>query len=392
MPKKQIALVCLLIFAVAAGVIYLIDSTEPTAQSEGATKQTAMLVSVETVQRGSFTPMFTATGTVRPYDDVRLNARVNGQVLRRSKRFAPGEIVRKGTELLKIDPADYANQVELRQSELEQAQTDLEVEMGRQKIARQDLKLIGGDSLTEDQRNLVLRKPQFNAIQARIRAAKASVEQAKLNLQRTSVRAPFDAQIIAQNVSVGSQVSPGDDLGRIIGVDQYWVEVNLPVKHLKWLSFAEQQGERGSEVILTSASAWGEDAHLTGYLAQSVGALDPQSRLARVLIKIPDPLGHRSGDTDQPKPIVGGFVEAQVPGKPIEDVIQLNRDYLRSNRTVWVMAEGKLAIREVAVKLMDATYAYLSEGLADGDSVVTTNLSTVTDGVPLRTEGNSTAR
>jgi RND family efflux transporter MFP subunit len=392
MNNKKVILICGLIFALAATVIYLIYATEPTAQSEGAIKTTAMLVSVEPVARGTYRPIFVATGTVSPYEDVRLSAMVSGQVARRNANFVPGEIVKRGTELLKINPADYANQLALRQSELMQAQTDLQVEMGRQNIAKQDLQLIGDDSLTEDQKNLVLRKPQYQAIKARIKAAEASVEQAQLNLQRTSVRAPFDAQILSQNVSIGSQVSPGDDLGRIIGIEQYWVEVNLPVKQLKWLSFPRSQREQGAEVMLQSASAWGEGEQLTGYLAQPVGALDPQSRLARVLIKIPDPLGYETGNSDQPTPIIGGFVEAQLQGKPIDGVIQLDRDYLRTSNTVWVMDAGKLAIREVNIKLIDAQFAYITEGLNDGDQVVTSNISTVSEGIPLRTEGDSTGR
>lgn len=387
MSTRKIILICSLIFAVAAGVIYLIYSTEPTAQSEGATKKTAMLVSVEPVQLGTYTPRFVATGTVSPYEDIQLSARVSGQVVRRNPAFVPGEIVRQGTELLKIDPVDFRNDLELRQSELQQAQTDLEVEMGRQNIAQQDLRLIGGDSLTDDQRNLVLRKPQLSAIQARIRASEAAVQQAQLNLERTSIRAPFHAQVISQNASVGSQVGPGDNLGRLVGIDLYWVEVNLPVRNLKWLQFPRSQRERGAEVVIKSTSAWGEDEEVKGYLAQPVGALDPQSRLARVLIKIPDPLGYLSGDTDKPQPIIGGFVETYLQGRPIENVVRISRDYLRTNHTVWVMEEGKLAIKEVTVKLIDAEHAYLTEGLADGAQVVTTNISTITDGIPLRTEG-----
>jgi multidrug efflux pump subunit AcrA (membrane-fusion protein) len=66
MSTKRIVLICVLIFAVAVGIIYLIFSPEPTAQSEGATKQTAMLVSVEAVEKATYTPVFVATGTVRP--------------------------------------------------------------------------------------------------------------------------------------------------------------------------------------------------------------------------------------------------------------------------------------------------------------------------------------
>lgn len=384
MSNKKIALICGLIFLAAIIIVVLIYSSEPTAQSEGATKKSAMLVSVEQVEKGTFTPLFQATGSVTALEDIQLSAQVSGQVIRRNPAFVPGGRVKKGTELLKIDPADYKNQIELRRSELMQAQTDLEVELGRQNIAKQDLKLIGSDSLTQDQRDLVLRKPQFSAVQARITAAKAALSQAQLNLERTSIVAPFDAQIISQTASLGSQLNQGDNLGRLVGLDYYWVEVSLPVRKLKWLSFPTHHRERGAPVTIKNTSDWGEGEHRIGYLANRVGALDAQSRLARLLIEVPDPLNLKN--KDQPELLIGSFVEVEIEGNPIEQVIRLNRDYLRTNQTVWVMENEKLSIKKVKVKLMDAHYAYISEGLEDGAQVLTTNISTVTEGIPLRTE------
>ncbi len=385
MSTNKIVLYCGLIFLAAIAIVAVIFSSEPTAQAEGATKKTAMLVSVVPVEKGTFTPVFRATGTVIALEDIQLNALVSGQVIRRNPEFVPGGRVEKGTELLKIDPADFQNEIELRKSELMQAETDLEVEMGRQNIAKQDLKLIGGDSLTEDQRNLVLRKPQFSAVQARIKAAEAALSQAQLNLKRTSVVAPFDAQIISQEVSLGSQVNQGDNLGRLVGIEQYWIEVSLPVKKVKWLRFPADENETGAKVTIKNSSDWEEGDYRIGYLQNNVGALDQQSRLARLFIKAPDPLNLEN--KDQPELLIGSFVEVEVEGESIKDVVRLKRDYLRTNQTVWVMEDEKLRIEKVKVKLMDADYAYISDGLDDGAKVLTTNISTVTEGIPLRTEG-----
>lgn len=84
--------------------------------------------------------------------------------------------------------------------------------------------------------------------------------------------------------------------------------------------------------------------------------------------------------------IIGGFVEAEVQAREIEDVVRLNRDYLRTNQTVWVNEDGELSIRDVEIILTDSEYAYISSGLREGEEVVITNLSTVSEGVKLRTE------
>lgn len=313
-----------------------------------------------------------------------LSAQVGGQVIRRSPEFVPGGFVEKGSVLLQIDPSDYRNTLELRRSELLQAQTNLEMEMGRQTVAEQDLALVGGDTLSEQNRSLVLRQPQLEATRGMVKGAEAAVQQAQLDLNRTTIRAPFDAHVLMQNVTAGSLISPGDDLGRLVGTNNYWVILTLPVSRLQWLRFPASEEEQGMAVKIRNNSGWPEGTFREGYLDSRVGALDEQTRLARVVVRVPDPLAR--GNDDKPELMIGTFVEAHIPAKEISDVVRLNRDYLRSNNTVWVMEDGKLSIREAEVLLSDNEYAYIRSGLNDGEQVVTTNLSTVAEGIALRTE------
>ena len=390
MSKKRILIICALILLVAIVVTSIIFSTEPTAGSEGATKQMAMLVKVEPAEKGNFKPVIIATGTVQPVEDVNLSPLVGGEVIRRDPSFIPGGFVKKGEILLKIDPSDYRNTLELQKSNLQQAETDLNVEMGRQEVAEQDLELLGIDSLSANQRSLVLRKPQLNSVKANLKSAEASVQQAQLNLSRTTIKAPFDAHILSQNVTIGSQVTPGDNLGRLVGTDFYWINLTVPVNKIKWLRFPDNDAEKGSPVKIMSTSAWGKNEFREGYLYKQVGALDDQTRLARILVRVPDPLAKNS-EMDRPELMIGSFVEAHMTAKEIKNVVRLNRDLVRSNNTVWVMQDGELQVREVEILLSDSQYAYISEGLEDGDKVVVTNLSTVSNGIKLRTEKDSTA-
>ncbi len=391
MGNKKILWICLAILFGGILITTLIFSTEPEAKQEGATVQTAMLVDVLSVERGTFEPIIVATGTVQPVEDVILSPLVSGQVIRRDAAFTPGGFVKKNQVLLQIDPSDYRNTLELQKSELMQVQTSLETEMGRQQIAEQDLQLItddslfGGNPLSENERQLVLRKPQLNAVKANIGAAKASVDQARLNLGRTTIRAPFDAHILGRNVTQGSQVAPGDNLGRIVGTDYYWVAATVPVSKLQWLSFPESDAEKGSPVRIENRTAWTPDAYRVGFLDKQIGALDGQTRLAQVLVKVSDPLATAKDLKGSPKLMIGTFVEVKIQADFIPNVIRLDRDYIRGNQTVWIMKDKKLEIREVQIVLNDDEYAYISEGLADGEKVVISDLSTVTNGIGLRT-------
>ena len=375
----------------------LIFFTEPEAQSEGATIETAILVDVVTTEKGTYAPTIVATGTVQPVEDVILSPLVPGQIVRRDPAFTPGGFVQKGEVLLQIDPSDYRNTLELRKSELLQSETALATEMGRQQIAEQDLELINNDSLfgdnplSDNETQLVLRQPQLNAVKANIEAARASMNQAQLNLDRTTIRAPFDAHILSQNVTVGSQVSQGDDLGRIVGTDSYWVLATVPVSRLQWLKFPESGKEKGSMVRIENPSAWPSGAHREGYLDRQIGALDNQTRLARVLVRVDDPLATSDQLQGAPKLMIGTFVEVNIQADSIPNVVRLDRDLIRSNQTAWVMKDNLLEIRELDIILTDNQHAYIKSGLEDGDKVVSTNLSTVTNGVELRTRSEETS-
>lgn len=95
-----------------------------------------MLVEVTGVEQGNFRPSVVAMGNVIPSQDITLSPRVSGQVVERSANFTPGGYVEQGEVLLRIDPTDYQNALQQRRSELQQALSDLSIEMGQQEFAQ----------------------------------------------------------------------------------------------------------------------------------------------------------------------------------------------------------------------------------------------------------------
>lgn len=387
MSRTKTLLIVGAVLVAAAVLVAVILLTEPTAERSGAVRESAMLVEVTGVERGTFRPEIRATGTVLPSQEVIVSPRVAGEVVRQAGGFTPGGTVRRGEVLLQIDPADYRNALEQRRSELRQAQSDLAVEEGRQNVARQDFELLG-EEVAEANRDLVLRRPQLEAAEARVASARAAVEQAELALQRTTIRAPFDAHVLRRGATVGSQVAPGDDLGHLVATDAYWVETTVPVSVLQWIDLPEN-ASGGADVRLRNRTAWDEGVYRRGQLYRLVGALEEDTRMARVLVRVPDPRG--TGTTGAPPLILGSFVETLIEGRPLSDVVRLDRDHVRDDDTAWVMERDTLRIRDLRIVMRDAEHAYVRGGLAPGDRVVTTNLSTVVDGAPLRLEDDRAA-
>src|SRR5690606_35789994 len=159
-------------------------------------------------------------------------------------------------------------------------------------------------------------KPQLEAAQANVAAAQAAVHQAELDMERATIRAPFDAHIITRNANVGSQLAPGTALGRMVGMNEYWIAANVPVANVNWLTFAEDKGF-GSDVKIVNTTSWPAGQYRVGKLFSLVGALDEQTRLARVLISVPDPLVRRIDNDTLPPLMIGTFVEAHIQAREI---------------------------------------------------------------------------
>jgi RND family efflux transporter MFP subunit len=378
-------LLCLLILLAGAAATMFFFLTEPEAERAGATRETAMLVSVTRAERGDFRPHISVMGTVEPSRDIRLMPRVSGEIVWRAASFTPGGIVRKGEELLRIDPADYEIALRQRKSELSRAEADLALEMGRQDVARKDYELLNED-LSRENRALVLRKPQLRTARAAVEAARAAVDEAELALSRTRIKAPFDALVAARQANIGSLVGPGDPLGRLVGLENYWVAAAVPLAKLKWLRLPGEDGEDGSPAEIRNRAAWPADVFRKGRLHKLVGMLQEETRMARVLIEVPDPL---SGPPDAPPLMIGAFVEVQILGRTIPDVIRLDRDFIRSGGTLWVMEDGELSIRKVDITYRDAEFAYIRKGVEAGEQVVTSSLATVVEGAKLRIESDA---
>jgi len=270
-----------------------------------------------------------------------------------------------------------------RESELQQAIALLEIEHGRQDIAERDYRQLG-KTLEDDNRALVLREPQLRSAEAGVQSARAVLEQARLDLERARITAPFDAQILSRNVNLGSQVSTGNTLARLVGVDQYWVETTVPLDRLRWLEFSGQGADGGSSVILRHRTAWPEEQSRNGRLYRLVGELEGETRMARVLVTVDDPLAQREESAALPPLIIGSFVQCLVEGREIKNVVRIDRRLVRKDDTAWVMEGGQLEIRQLDIVFQDSEHAYVRDGLADGDQVVSTSLSSVREGASLR--------
>lgn len=372
--------------AIIAGAIMLYRHQMNTSPRVGRKRppRQARLVQVISTQRSDCTTTVTGDGVVMPAQEVTLRPQVVGKVIKLSGDLVPGGIVREGQNLLEIDRRDYDVLVRQRQSDVAKALKDLKVEQGNQAIAEQEYELLG-ESVTEEDRELVLRQPQLASAQAAHESAQAALEKARLDLSRCDIAAPFNAVVRERKVDLGATVSLNTDLVTLVGTDEAWVEVKVTVDQLKWLTIPQTTDDSGSTVRIYNRLAWGADRFRMGRILCLLGEVEKLGRLARVLVSVDDPFCLKGENSGLPQLLMGSYVSAGLEGRKLASVFEIDRSYIRENQSVWIMNdEGKLEIRPVKIGFSSAEKVFVTEGLADDEQLVVTDIAAPVQGMPLR--------
>jgi RND family efflux transporter MFP subunit len=325
-----------------------------------------------------------AMGKVRAAEEVDLTPRVRGEVTYVSRDLAPGNLVRKGQVILRIDAADYQVAVQQAEGAVKQAEASLALEEGKQALARKEYELLGKDVAAAD-RDLVLRQPQLVTARATLATARAALSRARLDLGRTSLPAPFNAIVQTQVAHLGARVTESSVLVKLVGTDAFWVELVVPVDALRWIRAPQRAGEEGDVVKIFDPAAAGNGAHRVGRIFRLAADLEDKGRMAKVLVRVEDPLALAPSSAGQPRLIIGSYVRAEIAGAEIASAAVLDRRLIRDGRSVWVMGAGDtLEVRPVEIVFGNAREVYVTGGLKAGERVVTTDLATPVPGLVLK--------
>ena len=319
-----------------------------------------------------------------PAQQVTLRPQVAGKVVKLSPDVVPGGIVRQGQNLLAIDRRDYDVLVRQRQYDVARAERDLKVEQGNRAIAEQEYELLG-EAVAEEDRELVLREPQLASAQAAHESAKAVLEKAQLDLSRCDITAPFNAVVRERRIDLGATVSLNTDLVTLVGTDEAWVEVKVGIDQLKWLTIPRTVGDSGSSVKIYNKLAWGEDRFRTGCVVCLLGELEKLGQLTRVLVAVDDPFCLKPKNSDLPQLLMGSYVSAEIEGRKLTSVFEIDRSHLRENQSVWIMNEdGRLEIRPVEIAFSGPERVSITAGLANNEKLVVTDIAAPVKNMPLR--------
>ncbi|UCG48795.1 MAG: efflux RND transporter periplasmic adaptor subunit [Phycisphaerales bacterium] len=381
------AIKIVLALAIIGGAIFLYRHQIRTSPRAGRKKPPAQakLVQVIPVRKDDCLTTVIADGIVMPAQQVSLRPQVTGQIVELSADVVPGGIVKAGQNLMRIDHRDYQILVQQRQYDVARAEKDFKVEQGNQAVAQQEYELLG-EVISEEDRELVLRKPQLASAEAAVASARAAQQKAELDLARCDIMAPFNAIIKEKLIDLGATVSLSTNLVTLIGTDEAWIEVKVWADKLKWLTIPRRNGDSGSSVKIYNTLAWGKDRFRMGRVLCLAGELETQGRLTRLLVAVDDPFCLKPENRDLPQLLMGSYISAEIQGRTLNSGFPIEVPHLRENGTaVWIMDDaGRLEVRPVQIAFRGPDRVYVTEGLTENEQLVVTDIAAPVPGMPLR--------
>jgi len=379
--KLLISLICLGIVGVGYLVMAGLKASAPEAKKRQP-RAMQVLVDIEPLIMANAGVRVEGMGLVVAAREVKLKAQVSGQVVEIAVNFLEGQHVAAGTVLAQIEADDYELQLAQAQSTLELREAELELEMGFQRVAGREWQLLGESSdILAESSSLALREPQLKQAQAMQRSAQSAVDRARLDLSRTEIAVPFNAQVLEKSVEVGSLAGIGGDVAHVVSTDSFYVRVSIPVNRVPVLEIP------GGEALVSISGA---ESPMTGRIISLLGDLDPNGRMARVLVEVRDPLGLEAQNAGRAKLLLGAYVTVDLVGHPMPNTFLIPRETLRNDDHVWLRRpDATLEIRSVSVLWKNRDTVVIGEGLAAGEQLITSSLSFAADGMAVTVAGEA---
>ncbi|MBK1878840.1 efflux RND transporter periplasmic adaptor subunit [Pelagicoccus mobilis] len=305
-------------------------------------KEVVISVVVNEASPQTVTPVVQTFGTTQSYYSTLVSSQVGGEIIEMSPDFEVGNSLAKGDWLVKINPADFEANLASRRAALANAITALAEEETRSLLAKEDW-LSAGKALSQAT-DLTLRKPQLAAAKAAVQSAKSAVAQAELDLERTTIVAPFDAIVDKRTASLGDVVSRGAGLGSILARERIQVRVPITPSQAARLRLPHF-GENNDPLSATLTSPTIPNAEWEASIGRVEPLIDPRNQSVYLVGDIEDPFENQRAFLP-----VGAFVNVSISAEPINEVFTFREAAVVEDAFVWVVSpDSTLAKQEIDI-------------------------------------------
>ena len=372
----------------------------------------AVKVRAMKVPRLDVVPRSSGYGRVAPARHWEAVAEVSGQVIWIAEELRDGRVVQAGSELLRIENANY---------KLIQAQTEAQLQAAETKrmsaeqaltLARKNLSLLQKDykrqqqlaekgtisktTLESTERQVLAGRTQvdshqsaLNLLNAENQALLAQRDAAALDLQRTTITAPFDVRITHVNIGTDQYANKGQLLFTADGLEVAEVEAQFSVGILRPLirgistegDGPIRAGAMGLNALVRLQTA-SHSVEWPARVDRVAGSIEPQTQTLGVIVAVDKPYALASPG-ERPPLMRDTFVEVELYSQPIPQRVVIPRSALHDGTVYVVNSESRLEKRKVNVDFAQRGYAVIAKGLEAGERIVTSDLLTATEGMLL---------
>ncbi|MEO0467462.1 MAG: efflux RND transporter periplasmic adaptor subunit [Pseudomonadota bacterium] len=373
--------------ALALGLSVFLMSTVAGASSRPAgdatTTDASPLVEVATVRVSASDYAVSAPGRLQPRQTLQIVGEVPGKVVFLNPGLEVGGRLEQGDVLFRVDQSDYIAAV----NQAEAALASAEANLGRARAdqARQA-------ELTE--KGFASESVLDSAV-ASLASASASVDQAKSqlsvarqNLRRTTVRAPFPAIVLSEQLAPDTYVAPGAPVAHLLDASAGEIVAGLSPADLAAVREARSMLDEGAELRVLATPNEGSlgSRPLEGYLDSFAPEIDPASRTVAIRAIFPDAFSAEN----EGHVFSGDFMTVEMAGVSGQSMYDIPTAAIRRNTAIWVvLSDNHIQLAEITPLEMGAETSLVTSDVdLEGKTVMVTALPEEVDGMRVRIAGD----
>ncbi|MDA0793519.1 MAG: HlyD family efflux transporter periplasmic adaptor subunit [Bacteroidetes bacterium] len=304
------------------------------------------------VKNNVYNVQIPSNGVLEAYQRIKVTARVQGLMQTISPLFKSGQAYKKGQTLVQIESSEFRSNVISQRASLYNLITsvlpDLELDFP------EAYEIWKAFLLQFDVEQTV---PALPAMEENVRlfisgrgiiSSYYALQNLEKSLTFYSIKAPFDGVLVAANVTEGSLIRPGQELGDFIAPDHYELKVALPKSYVEKIAV-------GASVELKSIDT---QKTYPGKVARINAKVTTQTQSVEVFIRV-----------SNPELKEGMYMESQIGALEFENVFSIDRGLLDGDQQLYLIEKNQLQLKQVKVVHFTETDAIVS-GLTDGQLLV----------------------
>jgi multidrug efflux pump subunit AcrA (membrane-fusion protein) len=320
----------------------------PRRQAEKVVKN----VFTKEVINGSYNVQIPSNGVLEAYQRIKITSRVQGLMQTINPLFKSGQSYRKGQILVQIASSEFNSNVIAQRASLYNLITsvipDLQLDFPQAYQSwKTYLKEFDVEKATpplpdmdEDVRLFISGRGIISSYY--------SLQNLEKSLTFYTIRAPFNGVLVAANVTEGSLIRPGQELGDFIAPDHYELKVALPKSYVEKIDV-------GATVELKSIDT---QKKYTGTVSRINAKVNTETQSVEVFIRV------SSSELKE-----GVYLEALIGALEFNDVVALDRGLLNGDQELYLVEDDKLVLKKVEVAHFTDSHAVV-RGLKDGVVVI----------------------